>query len=232
VVVVVVWVFISSQWMVHSRGWYFYIKKFYITFFFFFFFLWYWGLNSGPSLWAPPPALFSWKVFWDRVSRTICLGWLQTTILLIFASWVLGLQEWATSTGFFFFFFKEAYTHFQKLGKQKKIKLTLFYYKEKVIFSFWLWVETHLWEPWTWVYPHITSSLELVLFRFLLHIHPKHLLSRSPGLFFFGTGTWNQGLHLEPIHQPFVLKGFFKIGSHKLCVQAGFKLILMISPPE
>jgi hypothetical protein len=26
--------------------------------------------------------------FWDRVSRTICLGWLQTTILLIPASWV------------------------------------------------------------------------------------------------------------------------------------------------
>jgi hypothetical protein len=31
---------------------------------------------------------FLWKVFWDRVSRTICLGWLQTTILLISASWV------------------------------------------------------------------------------------------------------------------------------------------------
>jgi hypothetical protein len=27
-------------------------------------------------------------VFIDRVSRTICLGWLQTKILLIFAFWV------------------------------------------------------------------------------------------------------------------------------------------------
>jgi hypothetical protein len=26
--------------------------------------------------------------FWDRVSRTICFGWLQITILLIPASWV------------------------------------------------------------------------------------------------------------------------------------------------
>jgi hypothetical protein len=25
-------------------------------------------LNSGPSLWATPSALFLWKVFWDRVS--------------------------------------------------------------------------------------------------------------------------------------------------------------------
>jgi hypothetical protein len=28
------------------------------------------------------------KVFWDRVSWTTCLGWLQTMILLISASWV------------------------------------------------------------------------------------------------------------------------------------------------
>jgi hypothetical protein len=27
-------------------------------------------------------------VFWDRVSRTICPGWLQTVILLISVSWV------------------------------------------------------------------------------------------------------------------------------------------------
>jgi hypothetical protein len=36
------------------------------------FFLWYWGLNSEPSPWATPPALFLWRVFEDRVSRTIC----------------------------------------------------------------------------------------------------------------------------------------------------------------
>jgi hypothetical protein len=54
----------------------------------FLFFFQYWSLNSGPSPWATPPALFLWRVFWDRVSQTICLGWLRTMILLISASWV------------------------------------------------------------------------------------------------------------------------------------------------
>jgi hypothetical protein len=57
-------------------------------FLFFFFFLWYWGLNSGPSPWATLPALFLWGVFKIGSPRTICLGWLQTMILLISASWV------------------------------------------------------------------------------------------------------------------------------------------------
>jgi hypothetical protein len=34
---------------------------------------------------------FLWRVFQDRVSRTICLGWLRTTILLISTSWVVGI---------------------------------------------------------------------------------------------------------------------------------------------
>jgi hypothetical protein len=54
--------------------------------FFFFFFLLYWGLNSGPIPWATLPALFWERFFWDRVSQTICLGWLWTMILLISAS--------------------------------------------------------------------------------------------------------------------------------------------------
>jgi ABC-type Fe3+ transport system permease subunit len=35
--------------------------------------------------------------FWDRVSWTICLSWLQTVILLISASWVAritGVSHW------------------------------------------------------------------------------------------------------------------------------------------
>jgi hypothetical protein len=35
---------------------------------------------ASPFLW--------WFLFWDRVSWTICLGWLRTMILLISASWV------------------------------------------------------------------------------------------------------------------------------------------------
>jgi hypothetical protein len=32
-----------------------------------------------------------WRVFQDRVSWTICPGWLWTVILLISASWVAGI---------------------------------------------------------------------------------------------------------------------------------------------
>jgi hypothetical protein len=46
------------------------------------------GLNSGPTLWATPPALFLWWFSFKIVSQTTCLGWLQTAILLISASWV------------------------------------------------------------------------------------------------------------------------------------------------
>jgi hypothetical protein len=49
---------------------------------------WYWGLNSGPTPWATLPTLFCDGFFWDRVSRTICQGWLWTMILQISASWV------------------------------------------------------------------------------------------------------------------------------------------------
>jgi hypothetical protein len=42
------------------------------------------------------------------------------------------------------------------------------------------------------------------------------------GFFFFQYGICTQGLHLEPIHQPFFVMGFFKIGSHKLFAPAGF----------
>jgi hypothetical protein len=38
-----------------------------------------WGLNSGPIPWATPPELFLWWVFQDRVSWTICPGWLRTS---------------------------------------------------------------------------------------------------------------------------------------------------------
>jgi hypothetical protein len=46
------------------------------------------GLNSGPTPWATPPALFCEGFFWNRVPWIICLGWLQIVILLISASWV------------------------------------------------------------------------------------------------------------------------------------------------
>jgi hypothetical protein len=40
---------------------------------------------------------------------------------------------------------------------------------------------------------------------------------------FCDTGVWTQGQHLEPLHQPLFLKGFFELGSRKLFAWDGFK---------
>jgi hypothetical protein len=49
----------------------------------------YWDLNSGSSPWATTPAFFFIDgCFQDRVSWTVCPGWLRTLIFLISASWV------------------------------------------------------------------------------------------------------------------------------------------------
>jgi hypothetical protein len=75
-----------------------------------FFFWQYWSLNSGPSPWATPPALFCDEYFWDRVSRTICPGYIRTTILLISVSWVariIGMSHWHPAVTHFF---KKMYT--------------------------------------------------------------------------------------------------------------------------
>jgi hypothetical protein len=64
----------------------------------FFFFLRYCGLNSGPMPWATPPALFCDGFFRNRVSQTICQGWLQTTTLPISTSWVARITGGATGT--------------------------------------------------------------------------------------------------------------------------------------
>jgi hypothetical protein len=69
----------------------------------------FWGLNSGPSPWATPPALFLWRVFGDRVPRTICLSWLWTTVLLICASWVAritGMSHWCLALYLFIYYFE------------------------------------------------------------------------------------------------------------------------------
>jgi hypothetical protein len=62
-----------------------------------FFFFQCWGLNSGLTPWATTPALFVMGFFQARVTQTICLGWLWTTVLLISASWVAritGVSHW------------------------------------------------------------------------------------------------------------------------------------------
>jgi hypothetical protein len=41
--------------------------------------------------------------------------------------------------------------------------------------------------------------------------------------FFWGTEVWTQVLHIEPLHQPFFVKGVFKMGSHKLFAWTDFE---------
>jgi hypothetical protein len=60
-------------------------------------FLQYWGLNSGPSPWAIYQSFFCDRFFQDRLSWTICPGWLWTAIHLISVSWVariIGMSHW------------------------------------------------------------------------------------------------------------------------------------------
>jgi hypothetical protein len=79
--------------------------------FFFFFFLWYWGLTSRPTPWATLPAHFLKGFFQDRVSWTICLGWLWTAILLISTSWaarITGASHLCPVK--LFFLFNQLYT--------------------------------------------------------------------------------------------------------------------------
>jgi hypothetical protein len=44
----------------------------------------------------------------------------------------------------------------------------------------------------------------------------------SSSFFFSVTRAWTQDLHLEPLHQGFFVKGFFRIGS-QIFAQAGFE---------
>jgi hypothetical protein len=43
------------------------------------------------------------------------------------------------------------------------------------------------------------------------------------GFFFLVLELKTQGLHLEPLHKPFFVMGFFEIGSHELFAGAGFE---------
>jgi hypothetical protein len=56
------------------------------------FFLRYLGLNSGPSLWATPPALLLWRVFWDKVSQNYLPGLSSNLDPSDLTSWVARIS--------------------------------------------------------------------------------------------------------------------------------------------
>jgi hypothetical protein len=63
--------------------------------------------------------------------------------------------------------------------------------------------------------------------------HPDYLLIQSLDNCFFlfcATGVWTQGLHLEPLHQPFFMMGFFQDRvSWTICSIWLWTIILLIS---
>jgi hypothetical protein len=67
-----------------------------------------------------PPALFCVGYFWERVSPSICLGWPQTAILLISASWVVRITGWHPALWSIFIFpfmvLFGVYLDYDKLG--------------------------------------------------------------------------------------------------------------------
>jgi hypothetical protein len=58
-----------------------------VLFIWFLVFFQYWGLNSGPTSWATPPALFC-DGFFFKIGSHKLLPSLASMILLMFASWV------------------------------------------------------------------------------------------------------------------------------------------------
>jgi hypothetical protein len=63
-------------------------------------FICFWGTGAwtqGLHLESLQQRFFVMAFFWDRVSRTICPGWLWTRILLISASWVARITGMTTS---------------------------------------------------------------------------------------------------------------------------------------
>jgi hypothetical protein len=73
---------------------------------------WYWGLNSVPTPWITPPALFCDGFFPGKFLWTVCPSWLQIAILLISASWVGKIkgvshqhQAWTLYINVFLIFF-------------------------------------------------------------------------------------------------------------------------------
>jgi hypothetical protein len=58
----------------------------------------------GRHTWTILPDLFHVGCLWDKVLQTVCLGWLQTSILLSCQVWVTGTQpnsnfRWTLITG-------------------------------------------------------------------------------------------------------------------------------------
>jgi hypothetical protein len=66
-------------------------NKHLLNFLFFFFVILEFELRTFALSHSTSP--FLWRVFWDKVSQTICLGWLRTAVLLISTSWIVRITD-------------------------------------------------------------------------------------------------------------------------------------------
>jgi hypothetical protein len=89
----------------------------------------------------------------------------------------------------------------------------------------WSWKEFKGWEE-------VRKGGKYILSHNLCFMHRKMALVfvRKTGdwflcsfFFFCSTRVWTQGLHLEPLHQPYFCEGFIEIGSSELLARAGFE---------
>jgi hypothetical protein len=60
----------------------------------------------------------------------------------------------------------------------------------------------------------------------MINLMIKDMLLQYSFFFFCCTGAWTQGLHLEPLHQPYFCEAFFETESLELFVWAGFECSL------
>jgi hypothetical protein len=86
-----------------------------------------------------------------------------------------------------------------------------------------------IWSTWEVVHWLYTNTMTVWIKDSSIHRFWYHQRWRGEVLepiLFCSTGAWTQGLYLEPLHQPFIRRVFFKIGSHELLAQASF------NPPD
>jgi hypothetical protein len=65
----------------------------------------------------------------------------------------------------------------------------------------------------------LCHSLTMIVQQILFFLWYSMLFKKN----YCSTGTWTQGLHLEPLHQPLFVMGFFNTGSHELFSLAGLE---------
>jgi hypothetical protein len=154
--------------------------------------------------WAPPCLYFFIDMEWGCLTNFFCLGWPRAEIFLISASQIARII--GTNHTFGPFLSKKRNDRRQSQGpreagntilsKQNRTltkKHPMISELEEIIACAHL--NFRIITVWQLLYP---SHSPKILFNFLLYF-----------IYFWSTGAWTQGLHLEPLHQPCFCDAFF-----------------------